>query len=198
MWVSRRCARCVEPPCCIIVEERYDYAKKLKLTISELQKVGEKLGKYEAEKRQAVENEDYDKAKLKKIQMDEYRLQVYQELEIQDLLEAAGVSTGCKCTRSWRYRTYWRPQGWVQAVSVPGAGDAGPTGDHRGEYRLQVYQELDKQDLLETTEVSTGYMCTRSWTYKTYWRPQRWVQTVSVPGAGDAGPIGDHRGEYRL
>ena len=99
-------------PCCIFVEERYDYAKKLKLTISELQKVGEKLGKYEVEKRQAVENEDYDKAKLKKIQMDEYRLQVYQELEIQDLLEATGVST---------------------AAGVPGAGDTGPTGGHKGE-----------------------------------------------------------------
>ena len=72
-------------------EERYDYAKKLKTTIADLQKVGEKLGKYEVEKRQAVENEDYDKAKLKKIQMDEYRLQVYQELEIHDLLETDGV-----------------------------------------------------------------------------------------------------------
>ena len=47
-----------------------------------------------------MENEDYDKAKLKKIQMDEYRLQVYQELEIQDLLETTGVSTGYRCTRS--------------------------------------------------------------------------------------------------
>ena len=103
--------RYVEFPCGILVEERYDYAKKLKLTISELQKVGEKLGKYEVEKRQAVENEDYDKAKLKKIQMDEYRLQVYQELEIQDLLETTGVSTDYRCTRSWRYRIYWRPQG---------------------------------------------------------------------------------------
>ena len=98
-------------PCGILVEERYDYAKKLKLTISELQKVGEKLGKYEVEKRQAGENEDYDKAKLKKIQMDEYRLQVYQELEIEDLLETTGVSTDCRCTRGWRYRTCCRPQG---------------------------------------------------------------------------------------
>ena len=55
--------------------------------------VGEKLGKYEVEKRQAVENEDYDKAKLRKVQMDEYRLQVYKQLEINDLLESKGVST---------------------------------------------------------------------------------------------------------
>ena len=44
------------------------------------------------EKRQAVENEDYDKAKLKKVQMDEYRLQIYKDLNVQDLLEASGVS----------------------------------------------------------------------------------------------------------
>lgn len=54
--------------------------------------MGEKLGKYEVEKRQAVENEDYDKAKLKKVQMDEYRLQIYKDLNVQDLLETSGVS----------------------------------------------------------------------------------------------------------
>ncbi|XP_074654970.1 centrosomal protein of 104 kDa-like [Tubulanus polymorphus] len=70
-----------------VLEERFDLAKKLKVAIQELQKVGEKLGRFEVEKRQAVENEDYDKAKLKKVQMDEYRLQVYKELEIHDLLE---------------------------------------------------------------------------------------------------------------
>lgn len=49
--------------------------------------VGEKLGKLEVEKRQAVEGEDYDKAKLKKIQMEEYRLQMYKELDIPELLK---------------------------------------------------------------------------------------------------------------
>jgi len=73
-----------------VLQERYDYAKKLKTAIVELQKVGEKLGKMEVEKRQAVENEDYDKAKLKKLQMDEYRLQVYKELNLNDLLELSG------------------------------------------------------------------------------------------------------------
>lgn len=73
-----------------VLQERYDYAKKLKAAITELQKVGEKLGKMEVEKRQAVESEDYDKAKVKKVQMDEYRLQVYKELNLNDLLELDG------------------------------------------------------------------------------------------------------------
>ena len=68
--------------------------------------MGEKLGKMEVEKRQAVENEDYDKAKVKKLQMDEYRLQIYKDLNVHDLLESSGVgacftkistSTTCRC-----------------------------------------------------------------------------------------------------
>ncbi|KFP87409.1 Centrosomal protein of 104 kDa, partial [Acanthisitta chloris] len=68
--------------------ERYDHAKKLKQAIADLQKVGERLGRYEVEKRCAVEKEDYDLAKKKKEQMDEYRLKVYQQLELHDLLDA--------------------------------------------------------------------------------------------------------------
>ncbi|NXE53096.1 CE104 protein, partial [Casuarius casuarius] len=67
--------------------ERYDYAKKLKQAIADLQKVGERLGRYEVEKRYAVEKEDYDLAKKKKQQMEEYRLKVYQQLELHNLLD---------------------------------------------------------------------------------------------------------------
>ncbi|XP_040285257.1 centrosomal protein of 104 kDa isoform X2 [Bufo bufo] len=69
--------------------EHYDYAKKLKQAIADLQKVGERLGRYEVEKRCAVEKEDYDLAKQKKQQMEEYRLKVYQQLELHDLLDIA-------------------------------------------------------------------------------------------------------------
>lgn len=43
------------------------------------------------EKRRAIETEDYDLAKVKKIQMDEYRLQIYKQLELHDLLENSKV-----------------------------------------------------------------------------------------------------------
>ncbi|KAM6240815.1 centrosomal protein of 104 kDa [Porphyrio hochstetteri] len=68
--------------------ECYDQAKKLKQAIADLQKVGERLGRYEVEKRYAVEREDYDLAKRKKQQMEAYRLKVYQQLELHDLLDA--------------------------------------------------------------------------------------------------------------
>lgn len=75
-----------------IIEERYDYAKKLKEAIADLQKVGQKLGKFEVEKRRAVEMEDFDTAKKKKLQSDEYRVHVYRQLDIHDLLQIPKIS----------------------------------------------------------------------------------------------------------
>lgn len=57
-----------------------------------LRKAGERLGKYELEKKYAIALEDYDKAKAKKAQAQQYRQQVYQSLEIYNLLEVHGVS----------------------------------------------------------------------------------------------------------
>ncbi|KAI2514720.1 centrosomal protein 104 [Homo sapiens] len=71
-----------------VQKERYDYAKKLKQAIADLQKVGERLGRYEVEKRCAVEKEDYDLAKEKKQQMEQYRAEVYEQLELHSLLDA--------------------------------------------------------------------------------------------------------------
>lgn len=61
--------------------------------------VGERLGRYEVEKRCAVEREDYDLAKQKKQQMEEYRLKVYQQLELHNLLDpdltvGSGICSG--------------------------------------------------------------------------------------------------------
>ncbi|NXN98626.1 CE104 protein, partial [Rhinopomastus cyanomelas] len=67
--------------------EHYDYARKLKQAIADLEKVGERLGRYEVEKRCAVEKEDYNLAKQKKQQMDDYRLKVYQQLQLHNLLD---------------------------------------------------------------------------------------------------------------
>ena len=49
--------------------------------------------RYELDKRRAVENEDYDLAKSKKAQMDDYRLKVYQQLQKYSLLQDAGISS---------------------------------------------------------------------------------------------------------
>ncbi|XP_058575321.1 centrosomal protein of 104 kDa isoform X3 [Neofelis nebulosa] len=71
-----------------VQKERYDYAKKLKQAIADLQKVGERLGRYEVEKRCAVEKEDYDRAKEKQQQMERFRGQVYEQLRLHSLVDA--------------------------------------------------------------------------------------------------------------
>ncbi|XP_073089171.1 centrosomal protein of 104 kDa [Manis javanica] len=68
-------------------KEQYDYAKNLKQAIADLQKVGERLGRYEVEKRCAVEKEDYDLAKEKKQQMERFRAQVYEQLALHSLAD---------------------------------------------------------------------------------------------------------------
>ncbi|XP_034949351.1 centrosomal protein of 104 kDa isoform X2 [Chelonus insularis] len=71
-------------------EERFEYASKLKVAMEILRKAGERLGKYELEKKYAIALEDYDKAKAKKAQAQQYRQEVYESLEVEDLLELNG------------------------------------------------------------------------------------------------------------
>lgn len=56
-----------------------------------LRKAGERLGKYELEKKYAIALEDYDRAKSKKAQAQDYRKQVYESIGVEDLLELNGV-----------------------------------------------------------------------------------------------------------
>ncbi|XP_050546423.1 centrosomal protein of 104 kDa isoform X2 [Daktulosphaira vitifoliae] len=76
-----------------VLDERFEYARKLKAAMTELRTAGEKLGKLELSKNQAIQNEDYSKAKKKKVQMEEYRSQVLTENCIEELLEKNGVLT---------------------------------------------------------------------------------------------------------
>lgn len=55
-------------------------------------KAGEKLGKLDIEKEQAVDEEDYDKAHVKKEEMEKLRLQTYERLRISALMEMNGVN----------------------------------------------------------------------------------------------------------
>lgn len=75
-------------------DERFEYARKLKTAIAKLHQAGEKLGKMEIAKKQAIQQEDYSKAKKKKIEIEEFRTHIHQKLNIENLLEKNGVSTG--------------------------------------------------------------------------------------------------------
>ncbi|CAH0552097.1 unnamed protein product [Brassicogethes aeneus] len=74
-----------------VINERFEYARKLKHAMLSLKTAGEKLGKYELEKRHAIEKEDYERARQKKMQMDEFRNKAYQAAEVDQLLELNGL-----------------------------------------------------------------------------------------------------------
>ncbi|XP_059189170.1 centrosomal protein of 104 kDa [Centropristis striata] len=76
----------------MVQQEKYEQAKNLKQAIADLQKVGERLARYDVEKRCAIEKEDYDLAKKKKELMEEYRKSVYQQLEVHNLLDMTMVT----------------------------------------------------------------------------------------------------------
>lgn len=78
--------------CAILLDERFDYASKLKSSMEHLRKSGELLAKYQLEKQIAANREDFEKAKEKKMQMDSLRESLYKSLRVKELLEPNGVS----------------------------------------------------------------------------------------------------------
>ncbi|XP_030760199.1 centrosomal protein of 104 kDa [Sitophilus oryzae] len=74
-----------------VINERFEYARKLKHAMLMLRSAGEKLGKYELEKRHAIEMEDYERAMRKKNQIEQFRKETFQELAIEELLETSGA-----------------------------------------------------------------------------------------------------------
>jgi centrosomal protein CEP104 len=57
-----------------------------------LYKIGERLARYEIEKRQAIEEEDYERAKIKKQQIQEYRSDTYKQLNENGFLDFIEVN----------------------------------------------------------------------------------------------------------
>ncbi|XP_055372209.1 centrosomal protein of 104 kDa isoform X2 [Condylostylus longicornis] len=71
-------------------DERFEYARKLKLCMTALKIAGERLGRYSLAKRQAVQQEDFTTAKLRKEQIQMYRNSVLKHLQVDILLEKSG------------------------------------------------------------------------------------------------------------
>ncbi|XP_054637674.1 centrosomal protein of 104 kDa-like isoform X1 [Dunckerocampus dactyliophorus] len=84
----------------MVCQERYEQAKYLKQAIADLKKAGEHLARFDVEKQSAMEKEDYDLAKKKKDEMDEYRQSVYQQLEVHNLLDMTMITNAAQLSRS--------------------------------------------------------------------------------------------------
>lgn len=73
-----------------VQDERFEYARKLKLCMNALRSAGERLGRYALAKRMSVLKEDFTAARLRKEQIEIYRKSVFDSLEIEKLLEENG------------------------------------------------------------------------------------------------------------
>lgn len=74
-----------------VQDERFEYARKLKLCMNALRSAGERLGRYALAKRMSVLKEDFTTARLRKEQMEIYKKSVFASLEIEKLLEENGL-----------------------------------------------------------------------------------------------------------
>ncbi|KAL7034041.1 hypothetical protein ACKWTF_007830 [Chironomus riparius] len=74
-----------------VEDERFEYARKLKLCMNCLRTVGERLGRYALSKRLSVLKEDFNTARLRKEQMELYKKVVFEKLEIDKLFEYDGL-----------------------------------------------------------------------------------------------------------
>lgn len=72
---------------CLSLDERFEYARKLKLCMSALRSAGERMGRYSLAKRQAVVQEDFITAKLRKEQIEMYKNAVFAHLRVEVLME---------------------------------------------------------------------------------------------------------------
>ncbi|XP_061625287.1 centrosomal protein of 104 kDa isoform X2 [Phyllopteryx taeniolatus] len=77
----------------MVHQERFEHAKYLKQAIADLQKAGEHLARFDVEMQSAMEKKEYDLAKKKKDEMDEYRRSVYQQLEVHNLLDMGMITS---------------------------------------------------------------------------------------------------------
>lgn len=65
--------------------------------MSALRSAGERLGRYSLAKRQAVQQEDFIAAKLRKEQMEMYKKSVFEQLQVNVLLELDGLNAENDC-----------------------------------------------------------------------------------------------------
>jgi UvrB/uvrC motif. len=81
--------------------------------MQELRTAGERLGKLDLAKKQAIQQEDFTRAKRKKNEMEQFRNEVYLKLRISELLEPDGVGICIsKLFITNRYYLYFKTINW--------------------------------------------------------------------------------------
>ncbi|XP_055642781.1 centrosomal protein of 104 kDa isoform X2 [Toxorhynchites rutilus septentrionalis] len=128
-----------------VQDERFEYARKLKLCMGALRTAGERLGRYALAKRQAVQQEDFTTARLRKEQIEMYRKAVFDQLKVDTLLKSdKSVASNDSCSELY-----------ASKPMLPSPPSLQDVASALSETPLPSVTEVTKQQILHVTTDST-------------------------------------------
>ncbi|XP_062548143.1 centrosomal protein of 104 kDa isoform X2 [Armigeres subalbatus] len=138
-----------------VQDERFEYARKLKLCMTALRTAGERLGRYALAKRQAVQQEDFSTARLRKEQIEMYRKAVFDQLRVETLLQSdKNITSNDSCSELY-----------ASKPTLPSPPSLQDVASALSETCLPVVAEaVTKQQILHDTTDSTTTTTTNSTT----------------------------------
>ncbi|XP_021702895.1 centrosomal protein of 104 kDa isoform X1 [Aedes aegypti] len=138
-----------------VQDERFEYARKLKLCMTALRTAGERLGRYALAKRQAVQQEDFNTARLRKEQIEMYRKAVFDQLRVDILLQSdKSIASNDSCSELYASKPTLPSPPSLQDVASALSESCLPT----------VAEAVSKQQILHDTTDSTTTTTTNSTT----------------------------------
>uniref|UniRef100_A0A182PQ22 Angiotensin-converting enzyme n=1 Tax=Anopheles epiroticus TaxID=199890 RepID=A0A182PQ22_9DIPT len=134
-----------------VQDERFEYARKLKLCMGALRTAGERLGRYALAKRQAVQAEDFTTARLRKEQIEMYRKAVFDQLRVELLLQSdKNVTSNDSCSELYASKPTLPSPPSLQDVASALSGDA--TLPHAHHLHTQAGQDGTKLPAGDATD----------------------------------------------
>ncbi|XP_040166236.1 centrosomal protein of 104 kDa isoform X1 [Anopheles arabiensis] len=134
-----------------VKDERFEYARKLKLCMGALRTAGERLGRYALAKRQAVQAEDFTTARLRKEQIEMYRKAVFDQLRVELLLQSdKHVTSNDSCSELYASKPTLPSPPSLQDVASALSGDA--TLPHAHHLHTQAGQDGTKLPAGDATD----------------------------------------------
>ncbi|XP_035904417.1 centrosomal protein of 104 kDa isoform X1 [Anopheles stephensi] len=134
-----------------VQDERFEYARKLKLCMGALRTAGERLGRYALAKRQAVQAEDFTTARLRKEQIEMYRKAVFDQLRVELLLQSdKSVTSNDSCSELYASKPTLPSPPSLQDVASALSGDS--TLPHAHHLHTQVGQDGTKLPAGDATD----------------------------------------------
>ncbi|XP_058059903.1 centrosomal protein of 104 kDa [Anopheles bellator] len=139
-----------------VQDERFEYARKLKLCMGALRTAGERLGRYALAKRQAVQAEDFTTARLRKEQIEMYRKAVFDQLRVELLLQSdKSVTSNDSCSELYASKPSLPSPPSLQDVASALSSDATLPQAHHLHTQIAAAEVTDS-----TTTTASASSCT--------------------------------------